>query len=58
MSDEQADGCGEWARVLCGPGGDAAADLVVAVMAEAIVLLRRQAAWRRPDLPAADEAVN
>jgi hypothetical protein len=45
MSDERAEGCGEWAPVLCGPDGGTAADLVVAVMAEVIVLLRRWAAW-------------
>jgi hypothetical protein len=56
MSDEQAESCGEWAQVRCGPDGGTAADLVAAVMAEVNVLLRRQATWKRSDLPAADEA--
>ncbi|MGW0704112.1 hypothetical protein ACWD0A_33430 [Streptomyces sp. NPDC002867] len=56
MSAERADDSNEPATVLGKPYGDAAAGLVAEVMAEAMILLRKQAVWRPADLPAIDEA--
>ncbi|MFJ8075347.1 hypothetical protein ACIQ7Q_15785 [Streptomyces sp. NPDC096176] len=56
MSDERADGFNEPTTVFGRPYGDTAAGLVANVMAEAIILLRKQATWSPADPPAIDQA--